>query len=203
MSIERRVQLVEALFEKLDTQISTFQHKTNLKCQSGCGHCCTNPTIEASPLEFLPYAFHLFLNGQAETTLTTLKTKQNTTICHLYSPLNIVDNTIGRCGNYKYRGLICRLFGYAASNDKFGQKRLVTCKIIKEGQQHAYQDTQDAINKGLYIPMFTEYYMQLSQIDFTMGNVIVPINNALILAIVAVLQYYAYRPFPSGLVNIA
>lgn len=203
MSIERRVRLVEALFETLDTQISTFQNKTTLLCVTGCGKCCTNPTMEASPLEFLPFAFHLFLNGQAETTLKTLNTKSKHSICHIYSPLNLVDSALGRCSNYKYRGLVCRLFGYAASNDKYGQKRMVTCKIIKENQKETLQDTVEAINNGLYIPMFTEYYMQLSQIDFTMGNVIVPINRALKLAIEEVLQYYAYRPFPSGLVNIA
>ncbi|WP_397363301.1 YkgJ family cysteine cluster protein [Olleya sp. R77988] len=203
MSIERRVRLVECLFEDLDTEISTFKHNTTLHCISGCGNCCTNPTIEASPLEFLPYAFHLFLNGQAEDTLKILNTKAKQSICHIYSPLNVVDNTLGRCNNYKYRGLICRLFGYAASNDKYGQKRLVTCKIIKENQKGSHQDTLEAIKNGLYVPLFTDYYMQLSQIDFTLGNLITPINKALKLAIEEVLQYYAYRPFPSGLVNIA
>ncbi|RAJ13026.1 YkgJ family cysteine cluster protein [Olleya aquimaris] len=203
MSIERRVKLVESLFDKLDAEIAQFQEKTTLHCLTGCGNCCTNPSIEASPLEFLPYAFYLFLNGKAEDTLMLLNTKTTTSICHIYSPLNIIDSTLGRCNNYKYRGLICRLFGYAASNDKYGQKRLVTCKIIKDHQKQSYQDTQVAINQGLNVPMFTDYYMQLSQIDFTMGNVIVPINKALKLAIEEVLHYYAYRPFPSGLVNIA
>ncbi|MGB6268030.1 MAG: YkgJ family cysteine cluster protein [Olleya sp.] len=203
MSIERRVRLVEGLFEQLDAEISQFQDKTSLHCLTGCGNCCTNPTIEASPLEFLPYAFHLFLKGKAEDTLKILNTKVKYSVCHIYSPLNVIDSTLGRCNTYKYRGLICRLFGYAASNDKYGQKRLVTCKIIKENQKESHQETLEAINNGLYVPMFTDYYMQLSQIDFTMGNVIVPINKALKLAIEEVLQYYAYRPFPSGLENIA
>ncbi|QCE40248.1 YkgJ family cysteine cluster protein [Psychroserpens sp. NJDZ02] len=203
MSIERRVRMVEVLFDTLDTEISTFQHKTTLHCATGCGKCCTNPTMEASPLEFLPFAFHLFLNGQAETTLKTLNTKAKHSICHIYSPLSLVDSALGRCSNYKYRGLVCRLFGYAASNDKYGQKRMVTCKIIKENQKEVLKETTEAINKDLNIPMFTAYYMQLSQIDFTMGNVIVPINRALKLAIEEVLQYYAYRPFPSGLANSA
>lgn len=203
MSVERRVRLVEGLFEQLDLEISVFQNKTKLHCLAGCGNCCTNPNIEASPLEFLPWAFHLFLNGKAEDTLKDLNTKEKHSVCHIYSPLNVIDSTMGCCRNYKYRGLICRLFGYAATRDKYGQQRLVTCKIIKDNQKHLYQDTTEAINKGLYVPMFTDYYMQLSQIDFNMGNVIVPINKALKLAIEEVLQYYAYRPFPGGLETVA
>ena len=49
------------------------------------------------------------------------------------------------------------------------------------------------------MPIFTDYYMNLSQIDFQLGNVVVPINTALKLALEEVLQYYAYRSFPTDL----
>ncbi|MGY8914009.1 MAG: YkgJ family cysteine cluster protein, partial [Flavobacteriales bacterium] len=77
--------------------------------------------------------------------------------------------------------------------------RLATCKIIKEGQQENYQKASEDISNGLHVPIFMDYYMNLSQIDFKMGNIIVPINQALKMAIEEVLQYYAYRPFPGGL----
>ncbi len=81
--------------------------------------------------------------------------------------------------------------------------RLVTCKIIKEGQKEKYDESTDLINNGLPVPIFTDYYMNLSQIDFKLGNTIVPINKALKLAIEEVLQYYAYRPMPDGFTNCA
>ena len=74
----------------------------------------------------------------------------------------------------------------------------MTCKIIKEGQNEAYTNTSEALKSGLPVPIFTDYYMNLSQIDFQLGNVVVPINKALQLALEEVLQYYAYRPFPEG-----
>ncbi|MBU3823028.1 YkgJ family cysteine cluster protein [Flavobacteriaceae bacterium XHP0103] len=203
MNIESKVRLVEGLFEQLDVEISTFQNQTRLQCLAGCGHCCTNPTIEASPLEFLPWAFHVFLLGKAEDTLKELKNKDKQSVCHIYSPLNLIESTLGRCGDYKHRGLICRLFGYAATRDKYGQQRLATCKIIKENQLQHFQEASDAISKGLYVPMFTDYYMQLNNIDFKLGNTIVPINKALKLALEEVLQYYAYKPFPGSLEKIA
>ncbi len=191
MSIERKVQLVENLFSKLEQETALFGQASGLSCVSGCGKCCTSPNIEASPIEFLPWAFHLFLNGEAHNTQLKLNKTQSLT-CLIYKPLSFVDQ--GRCSNYKYRGLICRLFGSAANTDKYGNLRLATCQIIKEGQANKYNTTTEAINKGLYVPVFTEYYMQLNQIDFKLGNIILPINKALKMAIEEVLQYYAYRP---------
>ena len=193
MSIERRVQLVENLFDQLTQESAQFAKSSGIGCVAGCGKCCTYPDIEASPLEFLPWAFHLFLNGEAEKTLNLLNKTYNST-CLIYKPLSVIDQ--GRCSSYKYRGLICRLFGFAANTDKYGNLRMATCKIIKDGQTDAYNSTVEAMAKGLYVPVFTEYYMQLSQIDFHLGNIILPINKALKMALEEVLHYYAYRPLP-------
>ncbi len=198
MTIVQRVELVEALFLQLEQESAQFQQASGLGCVAGCGKCCTYPDIEASPLEFLPWAFHLFLNGEAENTLALLN-KNHSATCFIYAPLTKLDH--GRCSDYKYRGLICRLFGFAANTDKYGNLRLATCKIIKEGQAERYADTAEAISKGLYVPIFTEYYMQLNQIDFHMGNLILPINKALKHAIEEVLQYYAYRPLPDAAIR--
>ncbi|WP_430908367.1 YkgJ family cysteine cluster protein [Maribacter sp. 2-571] len=191
MSIPDKVRSVERLFFKLEQETAQFAISSGLGCASGCGKCCSYPNVEASPIEFLPWAFQLFLRGEAEKTLHQLaKTKGST--CFIYKPLSVIDQ--GRCGDYQYRGLICRLFGFAAHTDKYGNLRLATCKIIKEGQADKYNSVTEAIQKGLYVPVFTEYYMQLNQIDFTLGNLILPINEALKMALEAVLQYYAYRP---------
>lgn len=195
MSIESKVRRIEHLFDCLDNEISQFQSQTRLHCISGCGKCCTKPDVEASPLEFLPWAFQLFLNKEAEITLAELSNRANS-ICYIYQPLSLLDSYSGSCGNYKYRGLICRLFGYAATKDKFGQLRLATCKIIKENQNANYNRAEQAIANGMDIPVFTDYYMKLSQIDFHLGNTILPINQALKVAIEEVLHYYTYRPFP-------
>jgi uncharacterized protein len=202
MSIELKVEAIEKLFSRLDTQIKNFTQKSELHCQAGCGHCCTNPEIEASPLEFLPWAFFLFLHGKAEEVLEKLKVKSSTR-CHIYNPFTLENSSNGNCSSYQYRGLICRLFGYGARTDKYGQLRVVTCKIIKEGQTENYQKAEIAINNGQEIPVFTNYYMQLADIDFSLGNIILPVNKALKMAIEEVLQYYAYRPLPDGMKNVA
>lgn len=194
MSIERKVQLVEMLFYQLEQEMAQFQKASGLGCVSGCGKCCTHSEVEASPLEFLPWAFHMFLNGEAEETLTALNTTQSAT-CILYKPITLLGQ--GRCSDYKYRGLICRLFGSAATTDKYGHLRLATCSIIKEGQAENYKAASEAITKDLQVPIFADYYMQLNQIDFRLGNIVLPINKALKMALEEVLQYYAYRPLPN------
>lgn len=196
-SIENRVRLVETLFQNLDIEIIEFQKETKLGCIAGCGKCCSTPEIDASPLEFLPWAFHVFLNGLAEETLSELE--QNTTAtCFLYRPKSLEEFTLGNCSNYKYRGLICRLFGFGATTDKYGKLRIATCNIIKEGQKENYEVATLAINANLSVPIFTEYYMQLSQIDFKLGNTFQPVNKAMKTALEEVLQYYAYRDFPEN-----
>ena len=202
MTIEQKVRQVEEIFHRLDKEITAFKTETSLHCLTGCGQCCSKPNIDASPLEFLPWAFHLFLNGLAEETLLELN-NSSISNCHIYRPLSLLEEHNGSCNNYHYRGLICRLFGNAASRDKYGKLRLATCKIIKEDQLENFNNTEEAISKGLYVPIFTDYYMQLAQIDYRMGTTLLPINEALKIAIEEVLHYYAYRPFPGGLENIA
>jgi len=136
----------------------------------------------------------MFLNGEAEETLTALNTTQSAT-CILYKPITLLGQ--GRCSDYKYRGLICRLFGSAATTDKYGHLRLATCSIIKEGQAENYKAASEAITKDLQVPIFADYYMQLNQIDFRLGNIVLPINKALKMALEEVMQYYAYRPLPT------
>ncbi|MDR7209407.1 YkgJ family cysteine cluster protein [Flavobacterium piscis] len=202
MAIEHKVRLVEALFDRLEIEIAAFKTETHLFCNAGCGKCCSTPNIDVSPLEFLPWAFHLFLNGKAEETLAQLS-NISTKNCFLYRPLSVLENRKGSCSNYRYRGLICRLFGYGATNDKYGKLRLATCKIIKEEQQENFIKAEQAINNRQQVPVFTDYYMRLAQIDLRMGVSVLPINEALKIAIEEVLHYYAYRPFPDGLENIA
>jgi uncharacterized protein len=202
MLIEHKVRLVEQLFNNLDQEISMFKSHTGLHCIAGCGKCCTKLDVEASPLEFLPWAFNIFLAGKAEEILAELNTS-TTSICHIYKPLSLLDSTSGSCGDYNFRGLICRLFGYAAVKNKYGNLKLATCKNMKENQSENYIFTEEAITNGLNVPVFTNYYMQLSQIDFNLGTTILPINKALKRAIEEVLNYYAYRPLPRGFKKIA
>lgn len=195
MSIVRKVRAVERLYDHLDKEIKEFRQISGIHCIAGCGKCCTKEDIEASPLEFLPLAFHWFIHRQADLMLEKLH-HETSPVCAIYAPLSITDSHKGSCGDYLHRGLICRLFGYGASRDKFGELKLVTCKLIKEQQAENYEQAVLMLKNGEYVPIFTDYYKKLIQIDFRLGNQILPINEAMIEALETILSYYAYRPFP-------
>jgi Fe-S-cluster containining protein len=189
MPLEEKVEAVNKVFEALDQQISAFQSATSLHCKFGCGKCCFKPDIEATVLEFLPFAYHLYHQGEAEQWLDNLN-GSNSSICLILNP---TQAGAGLCTEYPYRGMICRLFGYSARTNKYGRKELVTCQIIKTEQAEAYKQAVVKIESGTEVPVMNQFYMQLHAIDFELTQNFYPINQAIQKAIETVLQYYAYR----------
>jgi Fe-S-cluster containining protein len=189
VNLEEKVRAVEQVFQNLDLAISSFQHTSGLHCQYGCGKCCFKPDIEATVLEFLPFAMHLYREGRAAEWFEKL----NLNISPVCRILNASRTGAGLCSEYPYRGLICRLFGFSARSNKYGRHELVTCSIIKTEQAKAYEEAEKSIGEGGLVPVMTDYYMQLHGIDFELARQFYPINEAIEKAIGTVLQYYAYR----------
>lgn len=189
MSLEEKVGEVEAVFKKLDDAISGFQSSTSLHCRMGCGKCCFKPDIEATVLEFLPFALNLYRKGEAEAWYERLQ-NDDSSICLILNPQ---QSGAGLCSQYTYRGLICRLFGYSARTNKYGKRELVTCQIIKSEQTSAFAAAEIHIDEGGDVPVMSDYYMQLHGIDFELTKDFYPINKAIQKALEMVIQYYAYR----------
>ena len=159
----------------------------------GCGKCCDNPAVEATPLEFLPLAYQWFLSGEAESRYDELLTRPG--VCINFVPFG--TNGQGRCSAYAQRGLICRVFGYSARRDKYGDQQLGSCKPLKETQPEQILAINSALKSGEYsAPVAANYYRTLSMIDPGLGSETMPVNQAIRKAIEAVLAYYAYRPHP-------
>jgi Fe-S-cluster containining protein len=190
MHIEEKVRAVEEVFTRLDEAIAMFQSATSLHCKFGCGKCCFKPDIEATILEFLPFAYHLYKEDNAEQWLDVLN-QTDSSICLILNP---TQAGAGLCTEYPYRGLICRLFGYSARTNKYGKRELITCQIIKTEQSTSFERAVELIEKDeLAVPVMNQYYMQLHGIDFELTREFYPINTAIKKAIETVLQYYAYR----------
>ncbi|NJM26026.1 MAG: YkgJ family cysteine cluster protein [Bacteroidia bacterium] len=189
LTLEEKIKAVESVFQTLDREIAVFQQRSGLHCLAGCGKCCLKPDIEATVLEFMPFAYHCIEMALALTWRDKLDAS-GSTICEILNPLAMG----GHCSEYAHRGLICRLFGYAVRANKYNKPELVTCATIKSELSVAYQQTVDEITTGtLVAPGMRAYYMQLHAIDDELSRKFHPINIAIRKAIDEVLHYFAYR----------
>lgn len=191
MNLFEKSLAVKQLFQQLEEESRRFQAEGGVDCIAGCGFCCVNPKISASPLEFLPLAFDLYEIGVAEDMANTLALQEELQNCILYRP-NATDPTNGLCGHYSGRALICRLFGSSARKTKHGQKELITCKILKAEKADAIARATKEINSGAEIPMATAYYTQLNDVDESLTTPY-PINQAILVALELVLRFKFYQ----------
>lgn len=195
MSVIRKVREVEKVFADLEKEMNILRHSSGLHCVAGCGKCCFKPDIEASPVEFLPYALHLLRNKQIEEVYDQLL-KNTSTQCLIFAPVPGSD-TKGGCSEYMYRGLICRLFGFTASRGMNGEAKLVTCRIIKTGQAESVAKIEAELKEDkASVPLMSDYYFRIRSIDPDLGTKLVPINEAIQKALEVVMAYYAYKEVP-------
>jgi uncharacterized protein len=173
MKIEKNVRAINLVFEKINKSSVKFLDNAGIKCPSGCGECCLGKNIAASPLEFLPYSYHLFQEGILEDKYWAMKNNLPQ-YCVL---LNYDEETkSGHCSEYQRRGAICRLFGNAAMVGKDEKKSFSGCKILK-----AQIDDEIKFNISVqkYAPVYSNFYMQLESIDLEYGSLLLPINEAI------------------------
>jgi Fe-S-cluster containining protein len=168
--------LVEAVFDDLEKSFGTYLLRSGLNCVPGCGACCNNPNIEATVLEMLPLALHLYDLNQAESVLEELQAYSGFA-CYHYKRSSL-DGLMGSCSVYKQRPVICRVFGAAGDRDKYGNARLSVCRKIKQHKPKAYQI---ALQNLLFDipPRMASGKERLRQLDFNLGKEDMPINQAL------------------------
>ena len=181
---------VREVFEELQYETDRFISQSNVTCIKGCGLCCTNPKVSASVLEFLPLAFDLYHKGKAEEVLATLPLSEDS-YCIILKKLSVQADA-GQCSDYNNRGLICRLFASSARRNKNGGKELLICKKIKEDQKQEYEAATLAINHGMDVPLSSDFYSRLYNIDFDLAQDQLPINKAIRKAIEEVLRHFYY-----------
>lgn len=192
-----KVRAVEREFRHLEKEVAAFQQATGMSCLARCGHCCQHPDISATPLEFLPLAYHLYKYGEAEGWYERL-TADGSTLCPMFTPL-LREGELGFCGSYSHRGMICRLFGFSAMTDKTGKTRLAACRPIKDERPLDLARAGSFIEAGGNVPSMRDYYFRLMAIDPQLSQRLLPIGEAIRQALMTVLAYYAFRrPRKSG-----
>ncbi len=187
MALIEKIHSVNRIYRQLAIHNSYFKKASGIGCPPGCSACCINPEINATILEFLPAAYDLCLKGAYEPVLTAIDERGDSG-CIFYNPMN----EGGACSNYQNRGLICRLFGSSSKLDKYENRVLVSCKIIKSNT-----DPLILSNTIIKSPDMNAYYMKLFGIDQKLSIQYFPINEAIKKAIEIVLLHFQYRKKPA------
>ncbi len=185
------IRKVERVFKQLDKETERFSKQSNLKCVTNCNLCCLKPGLEANVLEFLPLAYHLVSNNLHNAALDLLETEPEH--CINLAKIQIPGLTAG-CAAYEHRGLVCRLFGFSAIRAKNEKLAIYTCSHMKNEFPEEFKNASERINKGLNIPMVSEYYSKIDCIDSQMANDYNPINVSIRKAIEKVAYYYSNKP---------
>jgi Fe-S-cluster containining protein len=190
MSLEETIIQVENFYTELDKDLAAFQSQSKLSCLAGCSACCHAPTIEATVLELLPLAFHLYKENKAEEFYDNLLSNESS-LCMLYKPVQTALRK-GACADYPYRALVCRLFGFSFNRDKAGKPVMLVCKDIKNNQPEAYETVSKEAQEGKELPIAGDYYMKLTDIDFYLTQHSYPINEAMRHALEMVMNHFHY-----------
>lgn len=127
---EQLVREVRAVYAEADAAVEEFCRISGLRCVPGCGACCETGVVEATALQMLPAAFHLWRTGVAWGVMRALQEGSTTNRCILYRP-DESRQGYGRCGLYQYRALVCRLFGFAGRRSKRGEVEIVACRLLR------------------------------------------------------------------------
>jgi Fe-S-cluster containining protein len=188
INIYQKIQKVETLQRRVDREIANFKRQTCLDCDQHCIECCSYADVQATPLEFLPFAYHALKLGLIDQWFDELN-RHDSPMCFFRRS----EKNAWGCRIYPVRGLICRLFGFSAVTNKHGRPEYAACRIMKRNWPDKVRLIKESISSGRKIPVISSYYRRLASIDPCLGQEFMPINAAMKKAIETIYFSVAYR----------
>ncbi len=164
-SIYDDLKKIEEIYLDLEKKQEIFCNTFNVHCKNGCGTCCEHfiPDVYAVEARFLAYG--IIKEGKIEEVRKRINEwDKNNEYCPLYN----FDN-IFHCSIYKYRPLVCRLFGATASKNKEGLPCFRKCKNKENGIDLTPTDLEKHKNAVIcmsdYAMMLKEYSQEENNKD--------------------------------------
>jgi Fe-S-cluster containining protein len=167
------------VYADLERQIAEFKRGAGIECLRKCALCCTTAKfVEASILEMLPLSLHFWEEGRAEEILEKLEGIHPEAPCILLNP-DPSDEFGGGCSYYRFRPLVCRLFGFSATVDKNGHPSVVICKPLKKTDNGIPDRINERIREGLPVPLMPDFSRRVAFLHPHFGQEKYPVNIAL------------------------
>lgn len=188
LNLYQKIQKIETIQTEADKATKAFKNRYQIDCIEYCAECCKYNDINATPLEFLPLAWHFYKCGKLEELFERVS-NYNKPQC-IFS---VFENGRWGCCVYPTRGLICRLFGFASVEDKHGKACFAACHSLKEKKPELVQHICQMINAGGKTPVIADFYRKLNMLDLNLGDELVPINQAIKEACEIIYMHEAYK----------
>jgi Fe-S-cluster containining protein len=180
---------VLSIYHNLDERILQFKQTAGIDCVPGCGRCCerSGSAIEASVLELLPLSLELWQGNEAEARLAQARQAGEHAPCIFYGPDHVLPGN-GRCGVYRLRPLVCRLFGFSFRRDKYGRPVLVSCRVMKKiypdiSARFGSTAQPDGLAALIAALNMTDYAHRMAGLEPALGGGRLPINEAVACAL--------------------
>lgn len=174
---------LQKVYEEMSSTFSDYQKSTGLMCPPGCGRCCTNPEIEASVLEMIPFALKIYDEGQLEVWLDKIDKREDPR-CILLETNETTGKT--QCISYSERPSLCRMFGVAGTFNKRQEITFAICKHLKELNDSLPEVTPST-------PLIPQWSGKLSALDPKLVSEKLPINLAIKGALEKIAFYTQYQ----------
>lgn len=151
-----RINAINTIYEDLEKDQKRFCDTFNITCKSGCGSCCENFVPDMTRVEAEYMALGLASEDRHQEALDIAANwKPETQTCPLYR-----SDTPFHCSVYRWRPLVCRLFGASAVKGKDGKPQFRHCKW---NQVALELSTQELEAKPEDVVLMSDYGMRLEQ----------------------------------------
>jgi len=172
-TISRRV---FRIYQEIEKQTLRVRRQTGMVCPDRCGQCCWSRNIEATVVEMIPMVSHLLRSGTMPEILASLDTAGPEDLCVFFRP-DMAHREQGFCSEYRYRPLVCRLFGFSARRGKDDQVSAQVCRVIKQADPGACARF-DALCRSGVLPPMRAWFQRIASMDPARGYRLMPINQA-------------------------
>ncbi|HBM14791.1 MAG TPA: hypothetical protein DD381_00345 [Lentisphaeria bacterium] len=170
----KKITEILKIYREIRKASEVFEKENHVFCPEGCGFCCNSTEVDGTILGALPLA-HFLLKISDNKTINSILEKLNDlderSPCFFFRKDSDIDWK-GRCSVYKYRLLVCRLFGFYRRKDKHGKYITGTCRILKNNY-HSF-DSKNCIAPGI-----ADFSTRFTSIGSDSETKLIPINLAI------------------------
>lgn len=162
--VGERIEYLKNAYSELDEVQKRFSEDFGVSCIHSCGKCCQHYVPYLTETEALLSAYVIIMDGKEDEVMSRLNSgNPDSKVCPLY-------NSEGdfHCSLYNGRSMVCRLFGFSASQDKEGHVVWKACKWKGESGEKIDSSSLEKDRKS--VPVMSEYGEKLEECGGTEGE---------------------------------